>query len=413
MKRPSPYRFYLAAEAALAVPSFIVIAIYFVQRVHLSPLQLVLVGTVMEAAVFVFQVPTGIVADLYGRKLSVVIACAIMGPGTILVGAVPQFWAALVGWTLWGFGVTFIDGAWEAWITDEVGSENVGPVFVRGMQIGSVGALVGLPLWIGLATVSLQGTVIADGAVTLAFGLLAIPLMPERAFRPQERGRGAGLRTARKSASLIRGRPLVLLLVAAAFFAGAYSEGLDRLWEAHFLRDIGLPGFLGLSHLWWFAVLGGGALLLGLLVSNVLVKRVSADTSDRSMARLLLVLAALQIASAAAFGLATSFVLALLAFWAARVTRRLSNPVYMTWLNQSIGDSSVRATVISMSGQSDAVGQVALGPAVGAIGSWLGIRAALVTAGLLLSPAAALYARALRHGGREPELEQLPVPAEI
>ena len=103
----------------------------------------------------------------------------------------------------------------------------------------------------------------------------------------------------------------------------------------------------------------------------------------------------------------------LLAFWAARVTRRLANPVYMTWLNQSIGDSSVRATVISMSGQSDALGQVALGPAVGAIGSWLGIRAALVTAGLLLSPAAALYGRALRHGGREPELEQLPAPAEI
>ena len=41
-----------------------------------APTQLVLVGTVMEAAVFLFQVPTGIVADLYGRKLSVVIACA-------------------------------------------------------------------------------------------------------------------------------------------------------------------------------------------------------------------------------------------------------------------------------------------------------------------------------------------------
>jgi hypothetical protein len=125
------------------------------------------------------------------------------------------------------------------------------------------------------------------------------------------------------------------------------------------------------------------------------------------------VLAALQMASVAAFGLAATFLLALLAFWAARVTRGLSNPVYMTWLNQSIGDSSVRATVISMSGQSDAVGQLAIGPAVGGIGNWLGIRAALVTAGLLLSPAAALYARALRHGGREVELEALPAPAEV
>ena len=50
------------------------IAIYFVQQVGMSPLQLVLVGTVMEISVFVFEVPTGVVADLYGRKLSLVIA---------------------------------------------------------------------------------------------------------------------------------------------------------------------------------------------------------------------------------------------------------------------------------------------------------------------------------------------------
>ena len=412
MRRLSPYRFYLFAEALLAIPSFVVIAIYFVKQVGLSPLQLVLVGTVMEAMVFVFQVPTGIVADLYGRKLSVLIACAIMGPGTILVGAVPQVWAALVGWALWGFGVTFIDGAWEAWITDEVGAENVGPVFVRGMQVGSAAALVGLPLWIGLGTVSLQGTVIADGAVTLAFGLVAFLFMPEQALQKRPRERGAVLRTAREGFGLVRARPVVLLLIAAACFAGAYTEGLDRLWEAHFIRDIGLPSFLGLSNLWWFAVLGMGALLLGLLVSNVLVERLK-QASHRSMARMLLVLAVLQVGSVAAFGLARGFVFALLAFWAARVTRRLANPVSATWLNQSIGDSSVRATVLSIAGQSDAIGQVSLGPGVGAIGSAFGIRTALVATGLLLTPAVALYARAVRHGGRETELEALPAPAEV
>ena len=31
----------------------------------LDPFQLIIVGTVMEAAVFVFEIPTGIVADLY------------------------------------------------------------------------------------------------------------------------------------------------------------------------------------------------------------------------------------------------------------------------------------------------------------------------------------------------------------
>jgi MFS transporter, DHA3 family, tetracycline resistance protein len=61
-----------------------------------------------------------------------------------------------------------------------------------------------------------------------------------------------------------------------------------------------------------------------------------------------------------------------------------------------------------MVNQSNAFGEVAGGPGVGAIGTAASLRAALVVAGFLLTPAVALYARALRHGGREPELEELP-----
>jgi hypothetical protein len=80
----------------------------------------------------------------------------------------------------------------------------------------------------------------------------------------------------------------------------------------------------------------------------------------------------------------------------------------MIWLNQQITDSSVRATVISISGQADAIGQAAGGPALGAIGNAWGIRAALTAGALVLLPALGFYGRALRHGGREPELEALP-----
>jgi hypothetical protein len=40
------------------------------------------------------------------------------------------------------------------------------------------------------------------------------------------------------------------------------------------------------------------------------------------------------------------------------------------------------------------------------------LRAALATGALVLTPALALYARAIGHGGSEPELAELPVPAE-
>jgi MFS transporter, DHA3 family, tetracycline resistance protein len=80
----------------------------------------------------------------------------------------------------------------------------------------------------------------------------------------------------------------------------------------------------------------------------------------------------------------------------------------MTWLNQSIDDPSVRATVNSIASQADAVGQTAGGPVVGAIGKAISLPAALVTSALFVTPALALFGRAVRHHGTEPELEELP-----
>ena len=45
------------------------------------------------------------------------------------------------------------------------------------------------------------------------------------------------------------------------------------------------------------------------------------------------------------------------------------------------------------------------------IGNLFGIRAALLAGAAVITPALALYGRAIRHGGREPELEDLPARA--
>ena len=60
---------YEAAASFLGVLAFTVTAVYYVTEVGMSPLQLVLVGTFMEVSIFVFEVPTGVVADTYSRRL--------------------------------------------------------------------------------------------------------------------------------------------------------------------------------------------------------------------------------------------------------------------------------------------------------------------------------------------------------
>src|SRR5439155_6816263 len=75
---------------------FTINLVYQLQVAHLDPLQLVLVGTVLEITVFLTQVPTGGLADVYSRRLAVIVGLALIGVGSLLEGSIPQFWAILL-----------------------------------------------------------------------------------------------------------------------------------------------------------------------------------------------------------------------------------------------------------------------------------------------------------------------------
>ena len=417
MRRLSATTVYYASELWISLAfavSFTVSAVYFVRDVGMNPLQLVLVGTVMELTVFLFEVPTGVVADTYSRRLSILVGWVVFGIGLIVAGAVVAFPVVLLGWAIWGLGWTFQSGALQAWITDEVGVDGVGRVFVRGEQFANVGALVGIPISVAAALASPRLAVVLGGALTIAFGLAAAFVMPETGFTRRPRAeRETALRelrtTARNGARYTRAQPLILLLMAITFFAGASTESFDRLKEAHLLANVGLPELWGLDPVAWFGVLAMGGLVLGIGAQQLLVRHFERAGQER-LARLLFALTVVQALAVVAFALSGSLALAVAAVWAYYLTRNLSGPVYTTWLNQNITDSSVRATVISISNQSDAIGQVAGGPALGGIGTVWGLRAALVAGGSLLLPALALYGRAIRRHGREPELDDLPAP---
>ena len=176
------------------------------------------------------------------------------------------------------------------------------------------------------------------------------------------------------------------------------------------IRDVGLPQLGSLDPVVWFGLFGVASMVVGLVGTTVLLRHFERATKG-GMARLLFVLTAVLAAGWMVFALAGNLALAVGALLVAGLARSLVSPLYMTWLNQQITDSSVRATVISISGQADAIGQTVGGPVLGVVGNVFGIRAALVAAAFVLTPALALYGRAMRHGGQEPELEELPAPA--
>jgi MFS transporter, DHA3 family, tetracycline resistance protein len=415
MRRPSATNVYYGLQFLLYMPTWVVMAVYLVRELDLSPLELILMGTVMEAAVFLFEVPTGVVADTYSRKLSLIVGYVGMGVAWMLVGVFSAPWAIIAIWGFWGLAYTFTSGAYQAWITDEVGVENVGRVFLRGERVRYAGAVVGLIGQVAIGVVSLRAGVIAGGAVTAACGLLCVFFMPETGFRRRPRiERGSALAELRSTAATgVRfawAAPVILLLVSVGFFMGMSSEAFDRLKEAHFLRDVGLPAVGHLDPVVWFGGFWLAGMILGFVAIGRILKRFERG-GPRVVTSSLFAFTLMEMVALLVFALTGSTWIAIGALLGVFLARDLAGPLYTIWLNEQITDSSVRATVFSIAGQADAIGQAGGGPVLGVIGNVWGIRAALAAGALVIVPALALYGRAMRHGGKEPELEELPVPA--
>ena len=83
-KNSKAYSVYLLFRfvCSLAVSMSTVLSIvYHLEVVQLDAFQLVLVGTVQETSCFLFEIPTGVVADLYSRRRSVLIGMFLYGLG--------------------------------------------------------------------------------------------------------------------------------------------------------------------------------------------------------------------------------------------------------------------------------------------------------------------------------------------
>lgn len=402
--RLGAYSVYLIYSAALALFSSIVWSVnlvYQVDRVGLNPFQIVLIGTALELSYFLFEVPTGIVADIYSRRMSVIIGTFMLGAGFIVMGAVPDFWVMLVSQVICGIGFTFLSGAQEAWIADEIGEQRAGPAFLRGSQAATVGSLIGIPIAIGLGTLNLALPIIVGGVAIIVLGGFLIAAMGETGFSGAPREDFTRWQTMTETfqggTRMIRRRPVLLTIIGIAVVFGMFNEGWDRLAVPHLLENYDFPGGRIFSEVVWIGSIRFVIQLLGIGALEIVRRRVDLSSHLRVTKTLFGINGGL-ILAVIAFGLSGSFALAVTAMVAASVLRNCIYPLEKAWVNQSL-DPKVRATVISMTSQGDSFGQIFGGPAVGGVGSLFGLRAAIVTAGAILTPILLLYARALGQGG--------------
>ncbi len=373
--------------------------LYYATVIKLSPLELVLVGTALELAILLFEVPTGVVADTISRKVSILIGFALIGLGFLLEGLIPAFLAILMAQVLWGIGYTFTSGATQAWLSDEISEQAANALMLR---VGAYGFPIRMAIVLSvllLAGSSLQVPIVFAGLGFLVLSAFLWLVMPELHFKPQPVPKGKlfdslkntlleALRFSTKNPSM---RTLLLVTIVL----GAASESFDRLWQLHLLR-FGLPklelGFLSAVQQQLMVFLLLDALIdIVVLPLTLWAKRINLK-SIRAITRVLLFSTGALIVCLVLFALAGGFWLALVAFVLARAIRNLQHPLHTAWLNQRL-EPNIRATVLSLNGQADAVGQIAGGPLIGFLGN-SSLRLALLSSALITVLTLPMYAQA-------------------
>jgi DHA3 family tetracycline resistance protein-like MFS transporter len=153
-----------------------------------------------------------------------------------------------------------------------------------------------------------------------------------------------------------------------------------------------LPVIFGQTDVAFFGLLRAGSMVLAIIATHFVEKRID-TSSPLAIGRATLGITFGISAGLIGFALSPIFALTIAAYWLISVLRNVVGPLYNAWVNQKL-DSSTRATVLSMSSQVDAIGQVGGGPLMALVAGVYSVTAAIVTSGLLLLPALPLIGRA-------------------
>jgi DHA3 family tetracycline resistance protein-like MFS transporter len=173
----------------------------------------------------------------------------------------------------------------------------------------------------------------------------------------------------------------------------------------HLLGRFIPPILFGSNDIAFFGLLDAASMLLSIGATALVEKRL--DTSrPRYISRLMFGITIGIAASILLFAWSPWLGLALGVYLLLSALRNLVGPLTNAWVNQRL-DSEVRATVLSMTGQVDAVGQIAGGPLIGLVANLVSVPAAMTISSLLLVPAMPLIRAADRNEAKTSKISKI------
>ncbi|KKR76318.1 MAG: Major facilitator superfamily [Candidatus Levybacteria bacterium GW2011_GWA2_40_8] len=189
---------YLVLGNTLATSFIWGINTIFLLDAGLSNYQAFLANAFFSLGYVIFEVPTGIVADTFGRRVSYLLGAVTLAASTLWYLWIWQihgpFWQWALSSILLGLGYTFFSGATEAWLVDALHftkfKGSLDSVFAKAQVIGGVAMLTGsLGGGIIAQVTNLGVPYILRAAVLMLNFATAFILMQDLGFSPRRAGK--------------------------------------------------------------------------------------------------------------------------------------------------------------------------------------------------------------------------------
>ena len=390
-------------------------AVYLIEERGLSLTQLTALDAPFWILLIVLEVPTGAIADRYGRKVSLSYGALTNAIAVIVFGIATNFGVLLVSYMVWAAAFTLYSGADSAFVYDSlraVGRErDYTRLWGRARAIQAVGAILGLLIGALVAHyTTLWLPVVASGALMGVAWLVSFSFKEPPRFEETE-GQPGYFTVVKDAFGVAFGRPSVRYMMLLT--AGVMGVGVSMIiLQQPFLSDHEMP-------IWSFGLFLTPGQLLS-MVGALVTYRV---LTLLGVSRIIILMP--MVVMTTAVGLGAIDYVAAFAFYPLTTTMfAMSHVVISDYLNRRI-PSANRATILSIHNMIFSLAVAGMEPLLGWLGDTWGLpvayRAAAIIVAVLAGPLLALWLRAHRQeqipgeevlGPPESEPEPEPEPAQ-
>lgn len=346
-----------------------------------------IIGTIFEIMKFLFEIPSGAIADKFGVRFNLIISCTCLSLTWLFFPFSSNILILIIILLTWTLSETMFSGTFESWLSYSVGEINFSKYMFNSTKIFILSIIVISPLSGFFYKINNYLPFILAGTISIILVLyLIICIKNDKLPTKKHKQQQYPILSIIKDATIvmINNRRAFNIIIASFFFAFVIDT-IDRYWQPYFQ-------YIGINEMFFGLITTFGGIIL-LLVLQLFSKFDSHFNKSPETYNALIIFVTMIFIALLILG---RKLVSIISISLVTIVDDLMNTLISNILNQEMADkTSSMATIFSLNGASGAIGEILSGIIFGYIIAKTGYNITFIICVLVLLIPFTLYLKNL------------------